>query len=162
MFLLLFLKASYRTTWIVKILSFYLCVCLDKGLLTKILTVGGIEMIFTSLNCLTFYKKALYRFFFFFFRLPYLFIYGWAGSLLLHRLFSSCSEKGLLSTCGGFSSWVVSCCRAQALGAWALLAAVHGLYLLQHMGSAPGLESTGSEVVAHRFSCSTDCGFCGD
>ena len=103
--------------------------CLDKGLLTKILTVGGIETIFTSLNCLIFYKKALYFFFFLILRLPFLFIYGWAGSLLLHRLFSSCSEQGLLSTCsaqashaGGFSR-----CRAQALGTRALLAAAHGL-----------------------------------
>ena len=50
----------------------------------------------------------------------YLFIFGWgfiAGSLLLHGLFSSCDEWGLLSCgvwvshCSGFS-----CCRAQALG----------------------------------------------
>ena len=52
--------------------------CLDKGLLTKILTVGAIEMIFTSLNCLTFYKKALYLFFFFNFETS-LFIYLWLG-----------------------------------------------------------------------------------
>ena len=52
--------------------------CLDKGLLTKILTVGGIETIFTSLNCLIFYKKALYFFFFFNFEAS-LFIYLWLG-----------------------------------------------------------------------------------
>ena len=42
------------------------------------------------------------------------------------------------SHCGGFSG-----CRAQALGA---LASVVG---------AGGLQSVGSGVVAHRFSCST-------
>ena len=29
-----------------------------------------------------------------------LFIFGFAGSLLLHGLFSSCREQGLLSSCG--------------------------------------------------------------
>ena len=48
----------------------------------------------------------------------YLFIFGCAGSLLLHGLFSSCGEKGLLpscraraSHCSGFSH-----CIARALG----------------------------------------------
>ena len=42
-------------------------------------------------------------FFFFFFKI-YLFIYGCAGSPLLPRLFSRCSEQGLLSLwCPGFS-----------------------------------------------------------
>ena len=48
----------------------------------------------------------------------YLFIFGCAGSSLLHRLFFSCSESGLLSSWG---SWVshcrgFSCWRPQALG----------------------------------------------
>ena len=52
----------------------------------------------------------------------YLFIFGYVGSLLLHRLFSSCGEQGLLSPvlvswgaqashCGDFF-----CCEALALG----------------------------------------------
>ena len=47
----------------------------------------------------------------------------------LHRLFSSCDEWGLLSSCsvqashcGGFS-----CCRALALRAWASVVVEHGL-----------------------------------
>ena len=36
-------------------------------------------------------------FFFFFSHFIYLFIFGCAGSLLLHRFLSSCSEQGLLS-----------------------------------------------------------------
>ena len=47
----------------------------------------------------------------------YLFIWGCAGSSVLHELFSGCGEQGLLpsygaraSHCGGFS-----CCRARAL-----------------------------------------------
>ena len=45
-----------------------------------------------------------------------------------HQLFSSCSPQA--SHCSGFS-----CCRAQALGAWASVAV------------APGFSSTGSVVV---------------
>lgn len=76
-----FFKAGYRITWLVKILSLYLCVCmcLDKGLLTKILTVGGTEMVFTSRNCLTFYKKALYLFLLLFNFETSLFICLWLG-----------------------------------------------------------------------------------
>ena len=57
-----------------------------------------------------------------------LFLFGCSVSLLLHRLFCSCSEQGLLSSygagashCGGFS------CGAQALG--------HGLQLFLLQGS---------------------------
>ena len=73
-------------------------------------------------------NKLFACFFFFFFFYILLFIYwrrkwhptpvfGCAGFLLLHELFSSCSEQGLHSSCcarayhwGGFS-----CCIAQAL-----------------------------------------------
>ena len=64
-----------------------------------------------------------------------LFIYGYAGSLLLWRLFSSCSEQGSTlccivqtSHCGGFSY-----CSCQSLG-------------------------IGSIVVAYKLSCSVACG----
>ena len=63
-------------------------------------------------------------------------MYGCAGTLLLCRLFSSCSKRRLLfsgsaliSHCTGFSRY-----RVQALG---------------HMGSV---------VVVHRLSCSAICG----
>ena len=59
------------------------------------------------------------------------FVFGCAGSLLVHGLFCSCGEVGLLSSCG----------------AWAL----------GHVGFssvAPGLWSTGSVVDKHRLSCS--------
>ena len=48
----------------------------------------------------------------------YLFVFGCAGSSLLHRLFSSCGEPGLLPSCGARASHCggFSCCRAQALG----------------------------------------------
>ena len=53
----------------------------------------------------------------------------WAGSLLLPGLFSNCHKCGLLlscsaraSHCSGFSCW-----GAQAVGAWASIAAPHGL-----------------------------------
>ena len=50
----------------------------------------------------------------------YLFIFGYAGSLLLHGLLSSCSSW--VSHCGGFS-----CCKAWALGL--------GFQWLWHVGS---------------------------
>ena len=77
-------------------------------------------------------------------------IFGCAGSLLLCRLFSSCGERGLLSSSGRQASHRggCSCCRARARAC--------GPQELQHMGSvfaAPRLESTGSTVVAHGLSC---------
>ena len=77
----------------------------------------------------------------------FLFI-GSARSLLLWGLFSSSGERELpysggvqASHGGGFS-----CCRAWALGCRASVVAI------------PGLSSTGSIVVAHRLSCSMECG----
>ena len=40
----------------------------------------------------------------------YLFLFGWAGSLLLCRLFSSCSERGLLSSCCKWGLLFVEVC----------------------------------------------------
>ena len=47
----------------------------------------------------------------------YLFIFGCAGSLLSRKLFPSCGELGLLSSCRAWASHggVFSCCGAQAL-----------------------------------------------
>ena len=80
-----------------------------------------------------------------------LFVFGCAGSSLMRGLFSSCSECGLLSSCavwaspcGGF--W---CCGALGLGTRASVVVAPGLSSV-----VPGLWSTGSVVVVHRFSCS--------
>ena len=71
----------------------------------------------------------------------YLFTFGCAGSLLLWRLFSSWSERGLLSSCVAWASYCggFSCCGARAPDARTSVVA------------APGLWSTGSIVVEHRL-----------
>ena len=74
------------------------------------------------------------------FILYYVFIYlcvifGCAVSSLLHGLFPSRSERGLLSSCSAWASHYhgFSCCKAQTL-------------------------NTGSIVMVHRFRCSAACG----
>ena len=64
----------------------------------------------------SFWILEIYFFLFVFFKF-YLFISGYAGSLLC-KLFSSCSEQGLHSSCATPASHcgVFSCCRAWALG----------------------------------------------
>ena len=56
-------------------------------------------------------------------------IFGCAGSLLLHGLFSSCRERGLLSSCGTWASHCsgFSCWGAQTLGHTGFVAGVRGL-----------------------------------
>ena len=63
-----------------------------------------------------------------FFSFTYLCIFGYAGSSLVLRLFSSCSEQGLLSGCGVRTSHCsgFSCHAARALGARALVVAAPG------------------------------------
>ena len=81
---------------------------------------------------------------YFYFKIIPFVISGCAGSLLLHRLFSSCCGQGLLSSCSvrayhcsGFASW----------GAWAL-----GCRLQQAPAVAVrGLSSCGSKVLEHRL-----------
>ena len=63
------------------------------------------------------------------FKKLYLFIFGSAGSLVLLRLFSSCREWGLRSSC---SAHGFSCC-----GAWAL--------------GRGGFSSCSSQVLEHRL-----------
>ena len=67
---------------------------------------------------------------------------------LLLGFFSSCSKWVLLSSCNAWASHCggFSCCRAWVLGCGASVVAI------------PGLSSTGSIVVAHRLSCSMECG----
>ena len=68
-------------------------------------------------------------FFFFSFYSYYLFIFGCAGSSWLLELFSSCSERGLLSSCGVRASHCghFSCCGVQALGRVGFSSCAHGL-----------------------------------
>ena len=81
--------------------------------------------------------KRLYMYCFpLLFKNVYLFIFGCAGSLLLHGLFSS-GERGLLPSCSGQASHCCrfSCCRAQVLE-------FVGSSICWHVGSvveAPGL-----------------------
>ena len=53
----------------------------------------------------------------------YLFVFGYAGSSLLHGLGSSCSEPGLLSSCGTQASHCVASLVAEhglsSCGKWA-------------------------------------------
>ena len=91
------------------------------------------------------YRKGLPNFFILYIQL---FIFGGAGSSWLHRLFSSCGEWELFSSCGSRASHSggFSRCRARLQDTWSPIAAV------------PGLQSTGSAVVAHRINCSAACG----
>ena len=77
------------------------------------------------------------------------FIYLFLAALGLHccaRAFSSCGEWGpLFVAVRGLLIAVASRCGARALGAWASVVV------------ACGLQSAGSVVVAHRFSCSVAC-----
>ena len=66
--------------------------------------------------------------------LVYLSVFGSAGSSLLHRLFSSCGEQGLLPNCDVRASHCggCCCCRARALG-------------------CVGFSSCGSQALEHRL-----------
>ena len=77
----------------------------------------------------------------------YLFIFGCAGSLLLCRLCSGCSEQGLLIVVSGLLIAVAS------------LVVEHRLQRARaSVVVAPGLQSSGSIVAAHGLSCSMTCG----
>ena len=88
--------------------------------------------------------------FFLFINLFYLFIFifGCFGSLLLRMGFLQLQQAGTTLHCGAGASHCgcFSCCRAQALGAWA------------SVGVAYGLWRAGSVTVAHGLSCSAACG----
>ena len=88
----------------------------------------------------------------------FLFIYLFLAALGLRccpRAFSSCGEQGLLFTAvRGLLIAVASLVVEHGLQ-------VRGLQYLWHVGSvivAPRLQSAGSVVVAHGFSCSAACG----
>ena len=65
---------------------------------------------------------------------------------MLHPAFPSCAKRGLLLDAVGWLLIAVASPGAQALGAQGSVVA------------APGLQSTGSLVVAHGLSCSQACG----
>ena len=67
--------------------------------------IYGLQIFYPILH----WKGCLFNISFPFLKKLYLFIFGWAGSLLLHQLFSSCGMQ--TSHCSGFS-----CCRARAVG----------------------------------------------
>ena len=74
-------------------------------------------------------------------KIIYLFLAG-LGLLLLHQLFSSCGERGLLSSFGKKCILLVaeaSCCGARAPA------------LRLSVVAARGLSSCGSRALEHRF-----------
>ena len=81
-------------------------------------------------STLAFHEDFLKRTFLFFKNIIYLFIFGCAGSLFLHGLFSSGGVKGLLSSWSawGFLLWWLLLRRSTS-------SRVHGLQELQHVGS---------------------------
>ena len=76
----------------------------------------------------------------------YLFIFGCAGSWLLHEIFSSCGEQLLLSSCSAQVPHCSGFSLHRLQGAWA------------SVDEATGLQSTGTIVVVYRLSCSWACG----
>ena len=86
----------------------------------------------------------------------YLSIFGCAGSLLLHRLLSSCSNQGLLSSCSAWASCCsgFSCCKARALGHMRFRSCGVWPQELQLVGS----RATGAAVKAQGLSYPAACG----
>ena len=85
---------------------------------------------------------SVLKFFFFVFFFFYKFIYGYAGSLLLHRLFSGCGKKGLL--------FIVVC---RLLIEMASLVVDYRLLGVQtSVATAHGLSNCGSQTLEHRLS----------
>ena len=102
----------------------------------------------------TFMAHIIYSFFsFFFFNFLFICLYFW-----LHWVFITLFRIPLVAASGGYSSSGVrashcgafSCCRAQALGTWASVAAAYKL------------DSMGSVAVAHKLSHPVACGILPD
>ena len=88
---------------------------------------------------------------------PRLFISFWlCWAFMAEQAFSSCCERGLLfvAMCAGFSlEWLLSL--------WSMGSRVHGLqqvWCVRSVVEAPGLQSSGSIVVAHGLRCLAACG----
>ena len=87
------------------------------------------------------------------------FLFGWARSLLMHRLFPSCGEQGLLYSCGVWSSHCggLSFYSARAPGHTSLTSCSMWTQQLWFPGSraqAQLLWGIGSVIVVHGLSCS--------
>ena len=82
-------------------------------------------------------------------------VFGCAGLRFLYTVFSSCGERGLLSSCGVWSSHCggFSCCGARHSHAWASVVAAHGLGCPGACGIFP---DTGIEPVSPALAV----GFC--
>ena len=82
-------------------------------------------------------------------------VFGCAGLRFLYTVFSSCGERGLLSSCGVWSSHCggFSCCGARHSHAWASVVAAHGLGCPGACGIFPdtGIEPV-SPALAGQFS----------
>ena len=78
-----------------------------------------------------------------FFKIIYLFL-AMVGFCCCMQPFSSCGERGLLSSCRTRASHCsgFSCCRAQALGAQAQQLCLSGLVAPWHVGSSWTRDST--------------------
>ena len=85
--------------------------------------------------------------------LPALFIYVWlCWVVIAGQAFSSCGERGLLSSCGVQASRCggFSCCRARALGPMGSVVVVRGLPCSMWNLPGPGIEPM-SSALAGRF-----------
>ena len=172
-------KLTHPSPHIVNTLTLCVCVCLFRMLKIHSQQLSSIQYCITNYNHQFFFfsffhfefgsftynhcfsplqqllrAQIILSFFFFYFIYLFNFRLRWVFVAAL-RLFSSCSERGLLLA-------VVH----RLLIAVASLVAEHGLQAcmlqqLWHVGSvvvAHRLQSTGSVVVAHRLSCSAACG----
>ena len=122
------IAGGFFTRWATREAPKSLCLSIYKFILQGVTSITS--------NVFFFKKNAIY-----------LFNFGYAGSSLQRRLFSSCREWGLLS------SWSV---RLPIAGASLVVE-----HRLGHMGSAvvaPEFWSAGLIVVAHGLSCSEACG----
>ena len=119
---------------------------LRRVIVTEMLpTQADIHLLFKFPHCLTILislyfrtlvcearKMQMYTFYLFIHFI--IIIFGCTGSLLLHRLFCSCEQQGLLSSC---SAWVSHCGGFSCCGAWTL--------------GCVGFSSCGSQALEHRF-----------
>ena len=86
----------------------------------------------------------------------FVFVFLWlCWVFVVSRAFSRCSEQGLLFIT---VRWLLIAVASFVVEPGSR---AHGIQQLLHVGSVvaiPGLQSTDSVVVAHRFSCAEACG----
>ena len=79
----------------------------------------------------------------------------------LCQFFSAVGGLSLVAASRGYSSFTAWASHCSGLSSQSTGSRVYRLQCLWHVGSvvvAPGLQSTGSTLVAHRLSCSMACG----